>query len=69
MDDLKQFYGGAMFNNYACEHAPGTECKSLGECTTEGDIFLRYTVIASQSEEKSIFRFQYLATYVPQVWL
>ena len=40
VDDLKQFYGGAIFNNYVCgEVAPGTECKSLSECTTEGEKF------------------------------
>ena len=37
VDDLKQFYGGEVFNNYACDVASGTECKSLAECTTEGE--------------------------------
>ena len=41
LNNLKQFYGGVIFNNYACDDdvAPGTECKSFGECTTEGEKF------------------------------
>ena len=48
VDDLKQFYGLTVFNNYACYDEyddydePGTEfeCKSLGECPTEGEHLL-----------------------------
>lgn len=44
VEEIKEFFAVGAFNNFTCDDVPGTECKSLEQCSTEGEKFLQNLV-------------------------